>query len=222
VAYRLRTLIGFQPPLVPELGFGKAVHHVLREVAEYVQRHHEKPTPKELDRLFDDGFYLPAANRAGHREMKANARKLVDRYLTEYADDLERVWAVERPFELHLGVATVIGRADVIIDESDGHERLTIVDYKTAADAHEQHDFQLQVYTDAGRREGLTVDRALIHDLRSATRYEVPIADSDVRDAETLVKELVSQVRNRSFTPRPLMEKCSRCDVKFMCPARAA
>lgn len=221
MAYRLRTVIGFQPPLVPELGFGKAVHHVLREVAEYVQRYHKKPTPKQLDRLFDDGFYLPAANRAGHREMKANGRKLVDRYLTEYADDLARVWALERPFELHLGVATVIGRADVIIDESNGQERLTIVDYKTAANAHEQHDFQLQVYTDAGRREGLTVDRALVHDLRSATRYEVPITNSDVRDAETLVQELVRQVRVRSFTPRPLKEKCGRCDVRLMCPARA-
>lgn len=36
--YRLRTLIGFQPPLVPELGYGKAVHHVLRQVSEHVHR----------------------------------------------------------------------------------------------------------------------------------------------------------------------------------------
>ena len=34
--YRLRTLLGFQPPLVPELGYGKAVHHVLAQVAEHV------------------------------------------------------------------------------------------------------------------------------------------------------------------------------------------
>ena len=34
MAYRLRNLVGFQPRLAPELGYGKAVHHVLRMVAE--------------------------------------------------------------------------------------------------------------------------------------------------------------------------------------------
>ena len=34
LAFRLRELIGFQPRLAPELGYGKAVHHVMRAVAE--------------------------------------------------------------------------------------------------------------------------------------------------------------------------------------------
>ena len=34
MAYRLRNLLGFQPRLAPELGYGKAVHHVLRAIAE--------------------------------------------------------------------------------------------------------------------------------------------------------------------------------------------
>ena len=34
MAFRLRNLLGFQPRLAPELGYGKAVHHVLRSVAE--------------------------------------------------------------------------------------------------------------------------------------------------------------------------------------------
>jgi DNA helicase-2/ATP-dependent DNA helicase PcrA len=33
-AYRLRDMIGFQPRLAPELGYGKAIHHVMRTVAE--------------------------------------------------------------------------------------------------------------------------------------------------------------------------------------------
>ena len=45
------------------------------------------------------------------------------------------MWAVERPFELHLGDAVEwLGRADVIIDESVGEERLTIVELQ---DLHE-------------------------------------------------------------------------------------
>jgi DNA helicase-2/ATP-dependent DNA helicase PcrA len=45
LAYRLRNLIGFQPPLAPELGYGKAVHHVLRTVAEFTRRHRRLPSP---------------------------------------------------------------------------------------------------------------------------------------------------------------------------------
>jgi DNA helicase-2/ATP-dependent DNA helicase PcrA len=221
--YRLRTLIGFQPPLVAELGYGKAVHHMLRQVSEHVRRYGRKPTPKQLDRLFDDDFYLPAANKAGHRQMKNRGRELVDRYLDEWDHELQRVWEVERPFELHLGNAVVLGRADVILDESDGKERLTIVDYKTADGEGEHHQFQLQVYTDAGRREGLTVDRAFVHDMSKETsnRITVPVDESDVLRAEDLVRDLISGLSARVFEAKPDRERCSRCDVRAMCPERA-
>jgi DNA helicase-2/ATP-dependent DNA helicase PcrA len=223
MAYRLRTLVGFQPPLVPELGYGKAVHHVLRQVAEHVERYGKKPTPKQLDRLFDDGFYLPAANKPAHREMKKKARDLVDRYLTDWDHDLERVWEVERPFELHLGDATVIGRADVILDRSNGAEKLTIVDYKTAESEGEQHAFQLQVYTDAGRREGLDVERAFIHDLKREQpgRIPVDVTSDAVGKAEDMVRDLVGGLRARTFVPNPHAKRCSRCDVRLMCKGRA-
>ena len=51
------------------------------------------------------------------------ARRLVERYLTDYADDLKRLWAVERPFELHLEHGTLSGRADVILGGKSGGRR---------------------------------------------------------------------------------------------------
>jgi DNA helicase-2/ATP-dependent DNA helicase PcrA len=220
-AYRFRTLLGFQPPLVPELGYGKAVHHVLRRVADHVTKHGAVPNTRQLDRLFDDGFYLPAANKPGHRQMKQQARKLVDRYVDEWQGELLRVWEVERPFELHLGVATVIGRADVIVDRTNGKERLAIVDYKTAAGEGEQHGFQLQVYTDAGRREGLTVEAAYVHDLRNAQRHEIPVDEPDVHEAEELVLDLVAGLKARVFHAKPDADRCGFCDVRPLCKERA-
>src|SRR5271167_3688706 len=37
-SYRLSTLLGFQPQLAAELGYGKAVHHILRRLADYVKQ----------------------------------------------------------------------------------------------------------------------------------------------------------------------------------------
>jgi DNA helicase II / ATP-dependent DNA helicase PcrA len=131
------------------------------------------------------------------------------------------VWEVERPFELHLGSATVIGRADVIVDRTNGEERLAIVDYKTASGEGDQHGFQLQVYTDAGRREGLTVEAAYVHDLRNAQRHEVAVDDEDVQAAENLVLDLVAGLKARAFDPNPELERCGMCDVRPMCKERA-
>ena len=56
---------------------------MLRQVAEHVAAARPTRRRRQLDRLFDDGFYLPAANKAGHRQIKDAARSLVDRYVDE-------------------------------------------------------------------------------------------------------------------------------------------
>lgn len=221
LAYRLRRLLGFQPPLVAELGFGKAVHHVMRCVAEFVQTEGHVPDEAELTRILEEEFYLPAANWAGYREMREDARTLVTEYLTKYPDELRKVWEVERPFELHLDGATISGRADVIVDRSDGAAtRLEIVDYKTAAQEDGSFDFQLQVYTDAGRREGLAVEGAYVHELKSGGRKPVDVTPDAIAKAEDKVRGLVSDLRGRRFDPNP-GPRCSRCDVKLLCRHRA-
>lgn len=218
MAYRFRRLFGFQPSLATELGYGKAVHHVLRRVAEHVIERGQLPTTREVDRLFDRDFYLPAANKAAHDELKTAARRLIDNYMAKYGDDLYRVWAVERPFELHLGDATITGRADVILelDESGDVKNLAIVDYKTSAEGEGEHDLQLQVYTDGGRREGLAVRAAYVHDLRAGDRIEVAVDEGTVGQAEEMMRDIVSRIRNRRLTATP-GDICGRCDVRKIC-----
>jgi len=217
-AYRLRILLGFQPTLAPELGYGKAVHHVLRSVAEHAQVLGEPPSPKQLDLLFDSGFYLPAANKSAHRNLRAAARRLVDNYLAEFGGDLWRVRYLERPFQLHLPLAIIGGRADVIIREGEDGKRetLAIVDYKTSTDADDDHALQLQVYTDAGRREGMDVTAAYVHDLKAGTRTPVPVAPDDIDRAELRVISLVERLRERIFDASPGLV-CRRCDVSPIC-----
>ena len=68
------------------------------------------------------------------------------------------------------------GRADVILDHEGGvPTALAIVDYKTSTTgAPRDHALQLQVYADAGRREGLDVRGAYVHDLKAAKRESGP------------------------------------------------
>lgn len=217
MAFRLRNQFGFQPRLAPELGYGKAVHHVLRMVAERTVEVGRVPSPDEITRLLDDDFYLPAANKPAHENLKSAARRLIDDYVTNHADDLRRVWETERPFELYLDGVTVSGRADVILDEEGGiPSALAILDYKTSTDPDSDHGLQLQVYADAGRREGLDVRGAYVHDLKAGARIPVDVTDAAIDDAEEQVIEAATQLRARQFDPNP-GDRCRTCDVRAIC-----
>ena len=218
-AYRLRNMLGFQPFLAPELGYGKAVHHVLRAIAEYTLRHGQPPDVQQAWRMLDEGFFLPAASKPAHQQLKEAARQLLSSYLTQYDDDLRRVWETERPFELHLPTAIITGRADVILDKEGGEvQSLAIVDYKTSTDqeANSEYELQLAVYADAGRREGLNIRAAYVHDLKAADRKPVDVSPAAIAASEQTVEDSVRSLRARNFSARP-GRSCRRCDVRRLC-----
>lgn len=218
MAFRLRELIGFQPRLAIELGYGKAVHHVMRAVAEATRATGRTPTPVQVEAILDSAFFLPTANKPAHRQLRDAARRLVATYIERHEDDLHRVWETERPFELHLDGVIVTGRADVILDQEGGvPTALAIVDYKTSTtgDAAD-NELQLQVYADAGRREGLDVRGAYVHDLKAAVRHTVPVDPTAVIHAESTVSDAAARIRARDYRPNP-GPRCRRCEVRTIC-----
>ena len=218
LAFRLRRLVGFQPRLAPELGYGKAVHHVLRTVADLTRETGSVPSDAELDRILDAGFFLPTANKPAHRQLKDAARRLLTAYTRDHRADLERVWETERPFELHLDGVIVSGRADVILDMEDGVPTgLAILDYKTSTSGDmADHALQLQVYADAGRREGLDVRGAYVHDLKAGERAPVDVTPTAVEHAESVVVEAAVHLRARDYRPSP-GARCRTCEVRTIC-----
>lgn len=218
--YRLANSLGFETQIAAELGYGKAVHHVLRAVAEVVQRTGKTPTEAEVEKLLDDEFYLPFANRSNFDNMLATARRMVRRYVDKHQDDLHRIWATERPFEMHVPDGIVSGRADVILDRHEGEAgSLAIVDYKTAkgAEQDEAFAFQLAVYTAAGRAEGLNVRAALLHNLDEGKRTEVDVGATQAAAAVAKLSGLVEDLRMARFVPRPVEKKCGRCEYRRLC-----
>lgn len=223
--YRLANQLGFEQQIAPELGYGKAIHHVLRRVAETAKESGKIPTSEELEALVEEAFYLPLANKPAFDRMFQAGRRLVGTYVERHDDDLQRVWAVERPFELHLPEGIVTGRADVILDEEEGRiGSLAVVDYKiaTAAERDERYRWQLAVYAAAGRGEGLTVDAAYLHDLDIGRRDGVDIGDSSTGHAVEQATQAVRDIRAGRFEPLPARGKCTACDYRLVCRYSAA
>jgi len=219
LSFRLRSLVGFQPLLARELGYGKAVHHILRRIGDGVKAGLAVPTGPDLDNLIELEFFLPFANKPAYKQMSKAATGLITGFIRERKADLERVWETERPFELHLDNAIVIGRADVILD-ADGSGAMEIVDYKTAtSDDISIHERQLQIYTSAGRKEGATVSGAILMDLTKPDRPQsVSVAQGDINGAESWATDAVEGMLGRVYGAKAKGETCSYCDVSTICP----
>lgn len=222
--YRLRNRLNFEPRAVKELGYGNAVHHVLRRIAEHTRATGLIPSYAEIQAVFHREFYLPLADKPAWDSMQLRAEALVSNYLVDHPDDLQRIWEVERPFELHLEHANVVGRADVILDREGGVEgALAIVDYKTRrVDADPEMGLQLQVYTAAGRGEGFDVRAAWLHDLsaRGKTARLPVLTEAPAVEAATKTVDAWAQgIRARRFDACP-GEHCKHCDVREICRHR--
>jgi DNA helicase-2/ATP-dependent DNA helicase PcrA len=222
LSYRFRIRLGFQPPAAKELGYGKAVHHILRRMAEFVKKRNCIPRPNNVANLLDREFYLPYADRPAYDLMRAKASKLVSQYLTDFSEDLRRVWEVERSFELHLPDANLTGRADVILDREGGvPNALALVDYKTKPDPTQEpiHALQLAVYAAAARGEGFNVRAAYLHDLsarRALARKSVAVGDPELTEAKLRASAVARGIRGRRFAAN-VGPHCRTCDVRFVC-----
>lgn len=84
----------------------------------------------------------------------------------------------------------------MILDKEGGVETArAIVDYKTSTSADADHALQIQVHTDAGRREGLDMRGAYVHDLKAGSRSEVDISDDAIQTAEETIKVAADRIR---------------------------
>lgn len=218
--YRLSRSFGFQPQPGLEFGYGRAVHHVMRHIAEFAQQNKRVPDPEEIEEILQDQFHLPFARPAPFRMMYRAAGNIVKRYIQEWSDDLKRIWAVERQFEIHDEGGILTGRADVILEERRGRpDALALVDYKTSTDERrdEIFHFQLAIYAAAGRGEGLDVSRAFLHDLRNQNRKNVDVSDPATAEAVERASKHIRGIRRGEFRPQPEEARCGMCDYRHIC-----
>lgn len=170
-------------------------------------------------------FYAPFANAPSRERMLASVALLLGNYTEQYADDLKRIWATERPFELHTKDGLLTGRADIILDEEDGAPgRLAIVDYKVAKidQLTDRYDRQLLVYTHAGRREGWDVRGAYLHALHNGTREPVDTSEVLIAAEVEWASQTLAAIRRKEFIQKPEAGRCAACDFVTICRYRPA
>lgn len=240
--YKLRMIYNFAPPITPALGYGFAIHDILREMH---QRHEEKKrkmpiTPGEIENRVEDKDRFHLRYTGGKGEIDENlreaAKKSLKNYANSYRKELQNTYKAEVPFEILIrseeteGTALVSGAIDLLERRDPQTNELVqvdIIDFKTGDqpdyESEEMRDNKLQVrlYGLATRTElDPETGKGFIHylDPEDGGREPVDLSDAKIDQVKKLVKDNVEKIMKRKFFAVPEEEKCKGCDFKLICP----
>lgn len=216
-AYRYGNIWGYQPGVAEELGFGNAVHHVLRSLYREIKNGEE---PLEiLPAILEEEFFLPFADSGTTKELKSQAKEAITWYINENRSILDKVEELEVKKEFMIDPRIIItSKMDKIITENGKTE---IRDYKTteANELSEKEGFeQLQLYALALEELGEEVNKVSLVFPMDNQIETFKGTDIDTADAKQWVNNSLQGLAKGEFPGMPETNKCSNCDYREICP----
>ena len=213
--YRMRSIWGYEPELVRQMGFGRSIHHILHVLADYAKKGVDPQSV--LSEVVDRHFFLPYETEAAMRKIKPTVEESIRCYLQRHGDILARVEEAETFLEFFLDQhATLTGRVDVVA--SDG-QALEAIDYKTADDPRlePEEDLQLQLYSLGLGETGRPVDRARVVRVLHGDSgdRQVPVDPEALESARKTAQKCLKGIIGREFPPS--RKHCNACDVRKIC-----
>lgn len=215
-SYLLRKIWGFQPGLVRELGYGKALHHIMRLVGDEAKQG-KKINAVSVRDMVEEHFYLPYATIAMASAMKESAATKIARFVENNIDDIERIQQVEARLEFPIGPALIYGVVDVILRH--GGESVEVRDYKTTKGdpyTDDDADFQIRLYSAGLQQMGYPVDAASIANLEEEEIRTVDISNEVLCSVLDEAQGYLAGMKSQDYTNK-LGSHCRKCDYQDIC-----
>ena len=237
LAFRFRYVDGIVTPTNVNLFLGKVVHAAL----EAYYRHRQIgliPNPDDAENFVQSAWEMVSGedlilwnSEEDSAKCRDQAVGLVQAYIKEYADQPERIIAMESSLETSLvdpdsgedfGIP-LFGIVDLVL-EQDGV--LTLVDFKTAASAsmicEQSHAVQLTLYSLLLQGNGY---QKIETEIRQLVKTKTPKIcthrfgernGSQIRQFFGLCREYLDSLDQEKFTYRPGWS-CNMCDYRAFC-----
>lgn len=225
--YKMRLIYGFNPGVVPALGFGKQVHNVINLLHKQYEDTGKIPSKAQIIKLIEEHFYLRYASDSVTERLKAGAMKSLSKYVKMWEKDFSLSVKTERPFELEFENALISGSIDMIKHEDGNETFLEVIDFKTGKpenDLMHRYELQVQLYTIAAQEAlGLNTQKALIHfiDTDKNERLGVQTSLPALDTAREELKFAITGISQTMFSRDARQDKiCKSCDWCNLCPKR--
>lgn len=211
--YKLSAEWGYAQGVDPFMGYGKALHHVLRCLSEDMVR------GKEIDRrhiknLIEEQFYLPFASDEFMLDIKNDINKkmniIYDNYL-KYDD----ITHIESKVEATIGDVILEGKMDLVANK-DGTRELR--DYKSSENVvtREEAEMQLVLYAHGLTLQGEKIDKLFIISIKDAKKIPVPLDQTTINKNVTNAKKLIDSINAKDFNGKK-SSFCRICEYKDIC-----
>lgn len=213
--FQLREIWGYKPGLVTALGYGKSLHHCLRHAAEQIQRGAE-PKQAVLEAI-KDRFHLPYAGGSVRERIMEKAKRTLVNFVERHEQDMTSIEEVESRLEFPMEKATITGRVDVIIRQTD-EPSLEVRDYKTSDEVTtlEESSLQVSLYALGLRSMSRPVTLTSVAHLEKGQVTTFPIDDRTLDAARTEAAKCIRGITTGQFDPKP-GHRCPNCDYRRIC-----
>ncbi len=225
--YKMRLIYGFNPGIVPALGFGKQIHNVINLMHKQYEDTGKIPTKANISRLIEEHFYLRYASDSVTERLKVGAMKSLSKYVKMWEKDFSLTVKTERPFELEFENALIAGSIDMIKRQDGNESHLEVIDFKTGKpenDLMHKYELQVQLYTIAAMEAlGLNTQKAQIHfiDTDKNERLAVLTSPAALETAREELKHAITGITQTRFKRDARQDKtCKSCDWCNLCPKR--
>lgn len=243
--FYLRKVLGFNPTIGQEFGYGRGLHNLLRVVHENPRRWAELSADRdtllqEIRTLVDRGlFYLRYTVGGPLNNLRNHAIGSIADYVTAYASELARLdFEPEKEFETFIPEENLLISGAIDLVRLDDPPRVTIVDFKSGDGKDETGSglnrelmkLQLAIYGMAAREElEYAPQQGLIRyvgEVDSALReLSVDLHEEQLGAVRQVVLETGRRIRERDFNHGPtdrVEDRCKKCDFVDICPREEA
>ena len=179
----------------------------------------EIPSAEEADRLVATHLRTPYAYPKLREQLEAAARRAIEGYIRENADELRRLEFSEKGIEISLGDGvSVAGRID-LVRRTDTDE-VTIVDLKSneRAQTNEATEAQLHIYALGYQTlTGRNADYVEIYELDKQNRKVRSVQEEFLEEVQRNVRRAANALRKNALEPAPRKKTCQACDYCNLC-----
>ena len=125
--------MGFNAGVPAAFGYGTNLHNILNVIHSNYIQNKKIPTDKEIEKTFDDMFYMRFAPGMQNENMKKAGSKVIKNYVDVHKKGFERILDTEKRFEFVMGKALVSGDIDLLKKVNDDGDvtEVEIIDFKS-------------------------------------------------------------------------------------------
>lgn len=222
--FKMSMFYGFVQPIVPAMGYGRAMHEIVRNIHRgYLAG--KQLTNEEITDIVDNSFYLPYANPKLEANMLEGAKKAISEYVAKNRDDFDKITMAEADIELDMGDGIKVnGRIDLVKRrEMSGKEKIYIVDFKTASrDVTECiNTEQLKIYALGYQKlTGESADYLEIYNLDNSESEKQRVTEGLLDNVSRDIRAAATNIRNNNLPRQCSKKKCQECYLNYLCLSR--